>query len=272
MKYIQNICINCSHYKQCKEPCAFIEKLLNESEGLCDSCPHKSNCTKPCFLAESLLNADNKPFFERTTSEVQDGQEVQITVIYDPYGHHVSKFSEVTTEDEEGMEQSLIADITDEDMKKFYDGVFYVRNQRLGIFIDRFFNNISYEDLAVKYDTTVNNAMKTYNKAKGDFISFLDAWNREKDLVNNRKCAKAHIKDMGEMSKKMKCFLLYHCFGLSYQEISEVLKVPRQHISREIKLVLENVKQGANVLQYENGKIRASTPDEIRRHKNCQMA
>lgn len=268
MKALKNICKNCKHYKACESPCAFVEQLLNGSQGLCDSCPHKEHCTKPCFFAECLIEADVKPFFEQSKTEVRNGQEVQVTVVYDPHGYYVSRFSDLIGIDKEGDEISGIETKSNEEVQAFYDGIFYVRTQKLGIFIDRFFNNFNYEDLAVKYETTSHQAMKVYDRAKTDFLSFLDAWNREKEVLNNRRRAESHLQNMPKMSKKLKSFLLHHVFELSYAEIAEILEVPRQHISREIKSVEENAKQGINLLQFENGKIRASTPEEIRQQRN----
>lgn len=152
-------------------------------------------------------------------------------------------------------------------MERFYNGVFYVRSQKLGIFIDHFFNGFTYEDLSIKYEVTSERAMEVYGRAKTDFLSFLDAWNREKEVLRNRLQAEAHLQNLGKMPKKLKCFLLHYVFELSYAEISELLNVPKQHISREIKSVEENIKQGINPLQFENGKIRASTAEEIRQQR-----
>ncbi len=270
MNYVKHICSNCKHYKTCKEPCAFVQKLLNESEGICDQCPHKETCTKPCFLADCFINENVKPLFEKTTTQVRGGQEIQITVIYDPYCQKTSNFAEVTTENEEGKARSDVDNVSAGDMERFYNGVFYVRSQKLGIFIDHFFNGFTYEDLAVKYETTAHQAMKVYERAKTDFLSFLDAWNREKEVLRNRMQAEAHLQNLGKMPKKLKCFLLHYVFELSYSDISELLNVPRNHISREIKSVEANIKEGINPLQFEDGKIRASTSEEIRQQRGYQ--
>ena len=52
---------------------------------------------------------------------------------------------------------------------------FKPRLKQTGIFIDRFFHGSSYEDLAVKYDMTAENARKTYHNAVNRLREVIEA-------------------------------------------------------------------------------------------------
>jgi hypothetical protein len=61
--------------------------------------------------------------------------------------------------------------------------------RQTSIFVDRFFNGLSYDDLAVKYDMTVDNAQGTYHKAVERVLEILNLMESDKplDLSHYRK-------------------------------------------------------------------------------------
>jgi hypothetical protein len=275
MKYIQNICVNCSHYKKCKEPCAFIEKLLNESEGLCDSCPHKSTCTKPCFLAKAFINENTKALFEKTKIEVKDGQEYYVTTIYSENDKKISAIADVAkNEDESPLEYK-----GSQEIENFWDGVYYVRSKKLGIFIDRFFNNWSLQDLAEKYDMTPKKASDVYESAKIQMAVFIDAWNHENKMLRGRKISEARTKNKDELNKSLKAFLLHHCLDFTYNDIAEILGYSDlDNVGADIRRVRKKIKQGVTVIKFDED-LNPRSPSRYEtkiekqriRNENCQM-
>ena len=80
--------------------------------------------------------------------------------------------------------------------------------KQTGIFIDRFFHNWEYKDLAVKYDVTVNNAIKIYYAALKRLRAVLEAMDNEKEHRNLEHWTKQVADRSGTLKKGQKWFLL----------------------------------------------------------------
>jgi hypothetical protein len=93
--------------------------------------------------------------------------------------------------------------------------------KQTGIFVDRFFNGLSYDDLAVKYDMTVDNAQSTYRNAMDRVLEILNLMESDKplDLSHYRKRMEERS---GRIPKDQKYFLLNKLFGVMPSEIAEM--------------------------------------------------
>lgn len=125
-------------------------------KGVCEKCSRREGCETPCRPVELCLAQDNLTVFEKT-GVGENGEE--ITIIF-------ARSREIP----ESM-LPKISDKTDELIDVFTTKAespfagFNPDLKQTGVFIDRFFNKWSYEDLAVKYDTTVKGARDLYHLA-----------------------------------------------------------------------------------------------------------
>jgi hypothetical protein len=125
-------------------------------KGVCEKCSRREGCETPCRPVELCLAQDNLTVFEKT-GVGENGEE--ITIIF-------ARSREIP----ESM-LPKISDKTDELIDVFTTKAespfagFNPDLKRTGVFIDRFFNKWSYEDLAVKYDPTVKGARDLYHLA-----------------------------------------------------------------------------------------------------------
>ena len=94
--------------------------------------------------------------------------------------------------------------------------------KQTGIFIDRFFHNFSYEDLAVKYDISRDAAIKIYHAATKRLLEVLEALDGKKDLRNFDHWKKQVEERSGSLPKGQKWFLLNKLFGFRPSEIAEM--------------------------------------------------
>ena len=83
------------------------------------------------------------------------------------------------------------------------------------IFIDRFFNKASYDDLAVKYNVTPHAAIKIYYAATRRLFEVLEAMDGKRDMRNLDYWKKRVEERSGNFSKGQKWLLLNKLFGLS---------------------------------------------------------
>jgi DNA-directed RNA polymerase specialized sigma24 family protein len=54
--------------------------------------------------------------------------------------------------------------------------------KKTGVFVDHFFNGLSYDDLAVKYDMTVDTAQSTYRNAMDRVLEILNLMESDKPI------------------------------------------------------------------------------------------
>jgi len=94
--------------------------------------------------------------------------------------------------------------------------------KQTGIFIDRFFHNFSYDDLAVKYDISRDAAIKIYHAATKRLLEVLEALDGKKDLRNLDHWKKQVEERSGSLPKGQKWFLLNKCLGFRPSEIAEM--------------------------------------------------
>ncbi len=94
--------------------------------------------------------------------------------------------------------------------------------KQTGIFIDRFFNNASYKDLAVKYDISRDAAIKIFYAATKRLMEIIEALDGKKDLRNLDHWKKQVEKRSGSLPKGQRWFLLNKLFGLRPSEICEM--------------------------------------------------
>ena len=183
-------------------------------KDVCEKCSHREGCKNPCRPVELYLAQDNLAVFEKTAIG-ENGEE--ITIIF--------------ARSRETPESMLpqISDKTDEPIDVFTTEAespfagFNPDLKQTGIFIDRFFNKWSYEDLAVKYDTTVEKARKVYQAALKRLQAVLEALDGGKDSPHNFEPWKKMVEERsGSFPAGVKWFLLNKLLGARPAEIARM--------------------------------------------------
>jgi hypothetical protein len=119
-----------------------------------------------------------------------------------------------------------------------------------GIFIDRFFHQMSYADLAVKYDLSENDCIKRYSYATKRLLEVLKIMDSKIEKDRNNKYLKQVQERSGSLPKGQKWYLLNKLFNLLPSEIAEmegmkgsssvrqlIIRVSDQLAAGEIKLI-----------------------------------
>jgi hypothetical protein len=95
--------------------------------------------------------------------------------------------------------------------------------KQTGIFIDRFFHGWSYEDLAVKYDVSVDVAQRRYYNAVQRLQAVVEALDGGKDSARNFEPWKKIVEvRSGNFPAGMRCFLLNKLFHMRPAEIARM--------------------------------------------------
>lgn len=192
-------------------------------KDVCTKCAHYRTCRKPCAPVQQYLMEGNRSVFQQTATN-ERGE--TITIVYSE-SNRVKRESELTHDingENVKLSEVVSACSTGNDLDVFRD-----RKPKLkmtGIFYDRFFKGLSYGDLAVKYDISVEMARSHFNKAIKKIDRILDALDSPE--MKSMEFARQKVHGVGTIPKAQKYFLLNRLFGLIPSEIAsmEGLKSP----------------------------------------------
>ena len=135
---------------------------------------------------------------------------------------------------------------------------FIASHKQAGVFIDRFFHEFSYGDLAVKYDVTEHTARTMYHNAVQRIREVL----HEMDRADKRKSYVTRMEERTrELPKGQRWYLLNRLFGLLPSEIAEMEGLKGSSTVRQLIIRVSD--------QLRAGEIRLidSTPDEAQAAK-----
>jgi hypothetical protein len=182
---------------------------------ICPKCSKYKTCKSPCYPVRQYLAKDNLSVFEKTVTK-ENGETVSIIFARSREIHDTGLKQKYTGEP---ACKSLAVFSTEND-SPFAN--FQPALKQTGIFVDRFFHNFSYEDLAVKYDMSKSNAIKTYHNAVNRVLAVLEAMDGERDVRNLNYWKKQVEERSGSIPKGQKWYLLNKLFGLRPSEIAEM--------------------------------------------------
>ena len=150
--------------------------------------------------------------------------------------------------------------------------------KQTGIFIDRFFHNATYKDLAVKYDISRDAAIKIYHAATKRLLIVLEAMDGKKDLRNLEHWRKQVEERSGSLPKGQKWFLLNKLFGFRPSEIAEMEDLKGSSSVRQLIIrVSDQLRAGeislidATPEDAKAAKTRLDDQRKKRRHKSTKI-
>jgi hypothetical protein len=129
--------------------------MTEAAKDLCTRCAHREECGVPFALVEMFLAYENQAVYERT-GVLASGEAVTILLKH-PKEIRESDFPRISTTDENPVDMFA----TGENPFAGFDPQW----KQTRLFIDRFFHNWTFKDLAVKYDLTLTVARQMHNQA-----------------------------------------------------------------------------------------------------------
>lgn len=178
-------------------------------EQLCSDCEKRDTCTKPCDQIEVILKRGNKAVMEHRYAD---------RIVFYSQGKEIS-FADLKDYD---VDRFTYDDI--EDLFKSTD----TRVRKAGIFIDRFFNKMSIEDLSEKYKTSRNNISCMYRDAVKQIFKIIS-------VLDQRRTGIKAISPKSQFTEDEKCFLLVYVFGFSCAETARMMNRSRRVLNKRIK-------------------------------------
>lgn len=183
---------------------------------ICQKCTHYKTCKSPCYPVQQYLAQDNLTVFEKSHTN-EDGKTV--TILF-ARSREIPESSLVQRKDPDFEPEEIQEAFSTQNESPFAG--FKPKLKQTGIFIDRFFNNWSYRDLAVKYEISEHAAIKIYYVALKRLRVVLAAMDNEKEHRNLEHWTKQVEERSGSLPKGQKWFLLNKLFGLRPSEIAEM--------------------------------------------------
>lgn len=228
-------------------------------KDVCPKCSHYATCETPCILLHREINRrpEVKPFKEQYLHREN------IIVLF--HQHHEVRFSDLPYLD---GEEDKVPDFPDFGPDTWPP--IEVTRKRTGVFLDRFFNKMSYEDLAVKYDLPdAKEARTVFARGQVRLMEII----RRMDSEPSRRLAET-LRKTGRFSVRLKAFLLNKCFELSPTEVGQVLGIDRMSASKYIKLVSDRLRVGQQLIYFEGEDLeaRGATQGEVRRQTEAMRA
>ncbi len=184
-------------------------------KGVCENCSHREGCVTPCRPVELYLAQDNLTVFEKT-GVGENGEEITIIFAQSKKFIRESELPQISDKTD-GPIDSVFTTEAESPFAGFNPDL-----KQTGIFIDRFFNKWSYEDLAVKYDTTVEKARKVYQAALKRLQAVVEALDGGKDTHNFEPWKKMVEERSGSFPTGVKWFLLNKLLGARPAEIARM--------------------------------------------------
>jgi hypothetical protein len=152
--------------------------------------------------------------------------------------------------------------------------------KQTGIFVDRFFHNFNYDDLAVKYDMTADTARKTYHNSIKRVLAVIHSMDNGQVPTKQVDFWKKRVEERsGSLPKGQKWYLLNKLFGLRPAEIAEMEGLDKKNSSvRQLIIrVSDQLKAGEISLiettpeETQAAKARLDTQRKMRRKRHARQ-
>jgi hypothetical protein len=187
---------------------------------ICTKCSKYKSCKNPCYPVKEYLAMDNLSVFEKTGVS-QNGE--LVTILFARSREDQRSMLSI------GVDNRGDPRLSDKEQQAFSTenespfSSFKPTLKQTGIFVDRFFHNSSYADLAVKYDMTADTARKTYHNAINRVLAVINAMDTGEVPTKQVDFWKKRVEQRsGSLPKGQKWYLLNKLFGLRPSEIAEM--------------------------------------------------
>jgi hypothetical protein len=189
-------------------------------DSICPKCSKYESCKSPCYPVQQLLAEDNLSVFEKTVTK-ENGQRVSIVFARSREAQQTMLSSGKNKRGDPRLSNKEQQAFSTENASPFSS--FQPNLKQTGIFVDRFFNQFTYKDLAVKYDMSATTARKTYFNAVNRILAVIEAMDKGEALSKQVDFWRQKVAERsGNLPKGQKWYLLNKLFGLRPSEIAEM--------------------------------------------------
>jgi uncharacterized protein YheU (UPF0270 family) len=219
-------------------------------KNLCKNCYLREHCYKPCPCCQHIIN-DGQRVYEDYYYTKQDEK---ITVLYSEKSGKVVPLNDFDREDSESddIDNVLMRKTGQDEVDEFWDEVYYEpQTLACGIFIDRFFNQYTLEDLATKYNITKKVAVQHYCKARKRLFEVIKAYDQQRDFAHRLAVATNVMQQKGKVQKNIQWFMLKFIAKMTSEEISDLYGNSERAINRGINDIIRRAKAGEALLLIE---------------------
>ena len=116
--------------------------------------------------------------------------------------------------------------------------------KQTGIFIDRFFHQFTFSDLAKKYECSETDAQKIYKAGVRRLLTIIE----ELDRARTREQYAKQVKERsGEMPKGQRWYLMNKCLGLLPSEIAELEGLMGSSVVRQLIIRVSDQLQAGEI-------------------------
>jgi len=223
---------------------------------VCNKCVHFKTCKKPCRPVELYLAENNLTVFEKTAINSR-GEKVTILFARSREMQQSTLSIGVDKRGDSRLSNKEQKAFSTENEKPFSS--FQSKLKITGIFVDRFFHNFSYKDLAVKYSMTEKNAIRTFHNSINRILAVIEAMDdTDAKITKQVEFWKDRVKARtGNLPKGQKWYLLNKLFGLRPSEISEL-----EGLDKKSSSVRQLIIRTSDQLQAGELSLIEVTPDE----------
>ncbi len=232
-------------------------------KGVCEKCSHREGCENPCRPVEIYLAQDNLAVYEKTAVG-KDGK--KITIVF-AHGREIQESALPPVSDK--TDEAIDSPFSTESESPFAS--FNPSLKQTGIFIDRFFHGWSYEDLAVKYDVTVDVAQSHYYNAVQRLQAVIEAMDGGKDSLRDFGAWEEMVKKRsGSFPVGIRWYLLNKLFSLRPSEIAKLEGVKHPSEVRALIIrVSDQLRAGEiSLLEVDQGEAEAAKAKLDAQRKN----
>jgi hypothetical protein len=189
-------------------------------DSICPKCSKYESCKSPCYPVKQLLAEDNLSVYEKSVTK-ENGQRVSIVFARSREAQQTMLSSGKDKRGDPRLSNIEQQAFSTENGTPFSS--FKPELKQTGLFIDRFFHNFTYKDLAVKYDMSATTARKTYFNAVNRLIEVLEAMDKGEVSTKQVDFWRQKVEERsGSLPKGQKWYLLNKLFGLRPSEIAEM--------------------------------------------------
>ena len=212
--------------------------MQSEIKGYCARCKKKTNCCIPCAFVESILSDGNPGIYERCDN--RNG----LTILYP------------VANDKEIRETTIRSAGRDKAYQHKVDGLFSTDSEnpfasyqpklrQTDVFILKVLLGYSYEEIAFRLDSTVDNVHKIYHKAKTRILKALDLLDQHQNALDMADHAlKVNGEATGKLPKYQRWFLMNKALGLTPAQIAEIEGTTRRVVSPKIRYCYDRLIAG----------------------------
>lgn len=220
-------------------------------KNLCKNCYLREQCYKPCPCCQHIISDSQRVYEEYYYTK----QDEKITVLYSEKPGKAIPLNDFDREDNESddIDNVLMRKTGQDEVDEFWDEVYYEpQTLACGIFIDRFFNQYTLDDLTTKYDITQKAAIQHYCKARKRLFEVIKAYDQQRDFAYRLSVAATAMQQHGKVQKNIQWFLLKIIGKMTTDEIADLYNVSTRAVNNGINEIIRRAKAGEALLLIED--------------------